>query len=65
MGDTTWCYGKVTGKRVEEDRHIAELEIWNDNQLGFRVTHGTAEVVLPSRSAPDARTWPIEPPASS
>lgn len=60
MGDTTWCYGRVTGKREEEGRHIVDVEVWNDNQLGVRVTAGTAEVVLPSRTAPEQPTWPIE-----
>lgn len=64
MGDTTWCYAKVVGKHVDEARHVVQLEVWNDNQLGDRVTNGSAEVILPSREKPDAKTWPIpaEPP---
>ena len=60
MGDTTWCYGKVTDKRVEGDKHLVDLTIWNDNQLGVKVTEGTATVVLPSKTNPGARTWPLD-----
>jgi acyl dehydratase len=59
MGDTTWCHGRVEGKRVEDGRHVVEIEVWNENQLGSRVTAGNAEVVLPSREDPDAALWPI------
>ena len=57
MGDTTWLRGKVTGKRVEDGKHIVELEIVNENQLPQIVTQATAEVVLLSRSDPSAKTW--------
>jgi acyl dehydratase len=70
MGDTTWCYGEVTGKRVDDGRHVVEIEVWNDNQLGHKVTAGTAEVILPSRDAPDEALWPLpakppEPPPTA
>ena len=51
MGDTTWCKGKVTGKRVEDGRHIIDVELTGTNQLGDVNTTGTASVVLPSRAA--------------
>ena len=57
MGDTTWCTGKVTGKRVEDGKHIVELEVWNENEVPNIVTQATAEVVLLSRSNPNAKTW--------
>jgi hypothetical protein len=57
MGDTTWLRGKVTGKRVEDGKHIVELEIVNENQIPQIVTQATAEVVLLSRSDPGAKTW--------
>ena len=60
MGDTTWCCGRVTGKRQEEGNNIIEIEIWNDNQLGTRVTEGNAEVLLPSKSNPDEIVWPVQ-----
>ncbi|MBI4299606.1 MAG: MaoC family dehydratase N-terminal domain-containing protein [Chloroflexi bacterium] len=52
MGDTTWCGGKVSGKRIDEDQHIVEIEYWNHNQLGITVTDGSAEMVLPSKNSP-------------
>jgi len=57
MGDTTWSRGKVTGKRVEDDMHIVEVDIWQENQLGALVLKGSAEVILPSRENPEAKTW--------
>jgi len=57
MGDTTWCRGKVTGKRVEDGKHIVELDVWNENQVPNIVTQATAQVILPSRSDPSAKTW--------
>jgi len=46
MGDITRCYGKVTGKRVEEGKKVVDIEVWNMNQLGDIVAKGSAEVVL-------------------
>ena len=57
MGDTTWCYGRVSGKRQEEGKNIIEVEVWNDNQLGTRVTEGNAEILLPLKSNPDEIVW--------
>jgi len=57
MGDTTWCKGKVTGKRIEDGKHIVELDVWNENEVPNIVTQGTAEVVLISKSNPKAKTW--------
>ena len=51
FGDTTWCRGRVTGKRAEDGVYMADLELWADNQEGQRNTDGTATVVLPSRAA--------------
>lgn len=59
MGDTTWCFARVINKRVDGDKHLVQLEVWNNNQLGFKVTEGSAEICLPSKSNPDAKTWPI------
>ncbi|BCW91133.1 hypothetical protein sos41_43120 [Alphaproteobacteria bacterium SO-S41] len=49
VGDLSWCTGKVTGKRVENGRHLVDLELWIDNQRGERTTRGTAVVELLSR----------------
>jgi len=50
-GETWWCKGKVTNKRVEDDRHIVECEIWVENGKGERTTPGSATVILPSKKA--------------
>lgn len=57
MGDCAWCGGKVSGKRVEDNKHIVELDLWNINQLDIVGTEASAEVVLPSRSNPNAKMW--------
>ena len=49
VGDTTWCRGRVSGKRVEDRRHLVDLEIWSDNQREEVTTKGVATVVLPAR----------------
>lgn len=49
MGDVTRCGGKVSGKRTESGKYIVELDVWNTNQLGERVTTGKAEVELLAR----------------
>jgi len=49
LGDTTWCKGKVTEKRVEDGNHIVTLDIWTENQMGESTTLGQAEVILPSK----------------
>ncbi len=43
------CGGVVTGKSVEGDRHVVELDVWTQNPNGQKTTPGTARVVLPSR----------------
>jgi len=47
LGDITRCYGKVTGKRVQDGKRLVGIEVWNINQVGDTVTTGTAEVILP------------------
>ena len=54
MGDTTWCHGKVTGKRVsgktvENAEHLVEIDVWGENQRGEVTVKGDARVQLPSR----------------
>ncbi len=50
VGDLGTCRGRVTGKRVEEARHLVDCELWIDNQRGERIARGHATAVLPSRS---------------
>ncbi|MBI4299839.1 MAG: MaoC family dehydratase N-terminal domain-containing protein [Chloroflexi bacterium] len=57
MGDTTWLYGKVNGKRQEGKLNVLEIEVWNQNQLGFKVTEGSAEIIVPSKANPDDVVW--------
>lgn len=49
-GETWLCKGTVTGKRVKDDQHIVELEIWVENGKGERTTPGAATVILPSKN---------------
>jgi acyl dehydratase len=46
VGDVTRSYGKVTGKEDDDGRTLVELAVWQENQLGERITEGTAQVVL-------------------
>jgi acyl dehydratase len=46
------CNGKVTKKYVEDDKHLARVEIWAENPQGEKTVTGTAVVMLPSREKP-------------
>lgn len=50
MGDLTRCRGRVTGKRIEEGRHLVDCAVWGENQRGEITTTGQATVMLPSRA---------------
>lgn len=50
-GSGMWlCKGKVTQKYVEAGEHMADCEIWIENNKGEKTTIGKATVVLPSKS---------------
>jgi acyl dehydratase len=49
IGDTSLCSGKVSGKRVEDGRHLVDLGLWIMNQRGERSTIGSATVELPTK----------------
>ena len=51
VGDVTRSYGRVIGKRRDGGKAIATLAVWQVNQRGEQITKGTAEVILPTRSA--------------
>ena len=51
MGDVTICSGEVTGKRIEDGRHLVELTLQSVNQRGENTAPGTAVVILPTRGA--------------
>ncbi len=50
-GDTLTCKGTVTRKYVQDGLHMVDCQIWLENGKGERTTHGSATVVLPSRSS--------------
>ena len=49
VGDTNTVVGEVTGKSVDGDAHLVEVQIANQNQAGLATALGTAVVELPSR----------------
>lgn len=49
LGDTTWCHGRVAGKRRDAGEAVVDVEVWTVNQRGDVTTTGVAELVLPSR----------------
>ncbi len=53
VGDVTWCYGRVVGKRVRGAEHLVDLECWGINQKDQRTTEATATVRLPSKDPSD------------
>jgi acyl dehydratase len=44
------CRGVVTRRYEEAGEHLAELDVWIENDQGERTTPGTALVALPSRA---------------
>ena len=46
------CNGKVAKKYVEENKHLARVDIWAENPQGEKTVTGTAVVMLPSREKP-------------
>jgi acyl dehydratase len=43
------CNGKITKKYIEEDKHLARIEIWAENPQGEKTVTGSAVVGLPSK----------------
>ena len=50
IGDSTWCKGKVTGKRVENGEHLVECNIWAENQRKEVTAKGNAVMMLISKA---------------
>jgi acyl dehydratase len=48
IGDTLWCKGKVTGKRIDGDKHVVTIDLHAVNQLGDLSCKGSAEAILPA-----------------
>jgi acyl dehydratase len=51
FGDTTWCNGKIVGKRAEGDECLVDLDLFSQNQNGEITTTGKAVVSLPTKRA--------------
>lgn len=51
MGDAQVISGEVTGKRVENGRHLVDVAARMTNQRGMETLTGQATIALPSRSA--------------
>ena len=49
VGDTTWCGGQVTDKRIEGDQALVDCTVWGRNQRDQKTIVGSATVVLPRR----------------
>ncbi len=49
FGDVSWCRATVRDKRVEDGKHVVDLSVQIDNQLGEVTAKGQATVELPSR----------------
>jgi len=47
-GDTLSCRGRVTRVYAEGGEHLADCEIWEENQHGEICAPGTATIALPS-----------------
>ena len=47
-GDVTWCKGKVSKIYADGAEHLAELQVWCENQRGQTTASGTATVALPA-----------------
>ena len=48
VGDAVWCTGTVTGKTIENGRHLVQCDVLGKNQTGELSIKGTAEVELPA-----------------
>lgn len=49
IGDTEWAKGRVTGKHMDGQDAVVELEVWVEDQRGRITAPGRAEVLLPSK----------------
>ena len=51
VGDTHWLSGEVTGKSVENGRHLITVALRGIDQRGEETIRGGATVVLPTRDS--------------
>lgn len=47
LGDTMHARGVVTGKRVDGDRQLVDLDVWLENEREGKTTPATATMMLP------------------
>jgi acyl dehydratase len=50
FGDTTWCKGKIIGKRIQNEERLVNIRLYCENQKGETTATGEAVVLLPSRA---------------
>jgi len=49
FGDVSWCRAEIVDKRVDDGRHVVDLALRVENQLGEITAKGEATVALPTR----------------
>jgi len=49
MGDSNFVKGRIKNKRIENEEHLVDCEIWVENQAGLVTAPGAATITLPSR----------------
>ena len=49
VNEDIFCYGRVTKKYIEDNKHLVRVEVWAENPQGERTVSGSAVVMLPSR----------------
>jgi len=49
VNEDIFCYGRVTRKYIEDNKHLVRVEVWAENPQGERTVSGSAVVRLPSR----------------
>jgi acyl dehydratase len=49
VNEDIFCYGRVTRKYIEDNKHMVRVEVWAENPQGERTVSGSAVVMLPSR----------------
>lgn len=50
VGDTNWVAGEVAKTYVEDGKHLADVDVWVENQAGLQTAMSLVTVELPSRA---------------
>lgn len=56
FGDVSWCRAKIVEKRIDDGRHLVDLEVVVQNQLDDITAKGTAVVELPTQKSGSTST---------